>query len=154
MDDPQRDRHRNDRIKYNEFHQGGQIEDRTTAEIVEIATNLENGALIHCVTWLWPHMRLSITLDNRPYELVRDVELVVSNAVHCEFDFKPHDGGRRQLSKNGLWRNGVDMNIVDVVESFGLDDQKIKNPDPPHPGIWTGWFLYHYRGPRSDEPVC
>jgi len=42
------------------------------------------------------------------------------------------------------------MDIVDVVESFGLDDQKIKNPDPPTPGIWTGWFLHDYRGPQDD----
>jgi hypothetical protein len=45
------------------------------------------------------------------------------------------------------------MNIVDVVESFELDDQKIKNPDPPPPGIWTGWFLYRYQGPGPDDPA-
>lgn len=67
MDDPERDRHWRDTMKYNEFHKDGQKEDRTIAEIVEIATTLVDGALIHCVTWLWPNMRLSITLDNRSY---------------------------------------------------------------------------------------
>jgi hypothetical protein len=46
MDDPERDRHVRDMMKYNEFHKGGQKEDRTTAEIVEIATALEDGAFI------------------------------------------------------------------------------------------------------------
>ena len=53
MDDAERDRHVRDMIKYNEFHKGGQKEDRKTAEIVEIATSLEDGAFISCVTWLW-----------------------------------------------------------------------------------------------------
>lgn len=75
MDDTEGDRHVRDMMKYNEFHKDGQKEDRTTTEIVEIATSLENGAFISCVTWLWPNMRLSITLDNRPYDLVRDVML-------------------------------------------------------------------------------
>lgn len=154
MDDPEHDTTRRDIIKYNEFHKGGQKEDRTTAEIAEIATNLENGAIISCVTWLWPNMRLSITLDNRPYDLVREVVLVVSNSDHYEFHFKPYDNGSMFRRKNGPLRNSRDMNIVDIVESFGLDDQKIKNPDPPTPGTWTGWFLHSYHGPRSDEPVC
>ena len=63
MDDQERDHHWRDRMKYNEFHKDGQKEDRTTAEIVEIATALEDGARIYCVTWLWPCMRLGITLD-------------------------------------------------------------------------------------------
>jgi len=155
MYDLERDRlwHSRNIMKYNEFHKGGQKEDRTTAEIVEIATTLEDGAIIHCVTWLWPNMRLGITLDNRPFDLVRDVELVVSNTDHYEFHFKPHDDGGKSRRNDGPWRNSVDMNIVDVVESFGLDDQKIKNPDPPTPGIWTGWFLISYRGPRPDDPA-
>jgi hypothetical protein len=156
MDDQERGHlwHRRDRMKYNEFHKGGQKEDRTTAEIVEIATTLEDGAIIHCVTWLWPNMRLSITLDNRPYDLIRDVDLVVSNTDHYEFHFKPYDDGSKSRHKNGPWRNSFDMNIVDIVEGFGLDDQKIHNPDPPTPGIWTGWFLISYRGPRPDAPAC
>ena len=97
-------------------------------------------------------MRLSITLDNRPYDLVRDVELVVSNTDRYEFHFKPHDNASMFRRKDGPWRNSVDMNIVDVVESFGLDDQKINNPDSPTPGIWTGWFLYRYQGPTPDDP--
>jgi len=35
MDDQERNRHLHDMMKYNEFHKGGQKEDRTTAEIVE-----------------------------------------------------------------------------------------------------------------------
>ena len=70
MNYAERDRHLRDTMKYNEFHKGGQKEDRTTAEI---------------------------------------------------------------------------------VESFGLDDKKIINPEPPTPGIWTGWFLISYRGPRPDQ---
>ena len=96
-------------------------------------------------------MRLSIALDNRPFDLVRDVDLVVSNADHYEFHFQPYDDGGRSRHKDGLWRNSVDMNIVDVVESLGLDDLKIENPDPPAPGIWTGWFLCSYRGPRLGD---
>jgi len=93
MYDRERDRlwHIRNTMKYNEFHKDGQKEDRSTAEIVEIATTLEDGAIIHCVTWLWPNMRLGITLDNRLFDLVRDVELVVSNTDHYEFHFKPQD---------------------------------------------------------------
>ncbi len=39
-------RHFRDQMKYNEFHKGGQKEDRTTAEIIEIASKLEKGPLI------------------------------------------------------------------------------------------------------------
>src|SRR5437588_6869161 len=91
MDDPERDRHQRDRMKYNEFHKDGQKEDRTTAEIVEIATTLEDGAIIHCVTWLWPNMRLGVTLDNQLHNRVVDIEVVVSNAAHYQFGFKRHD---------------------------------------------------------------
>ena len=153
MDDPERDRHWRDTMKYNEFHKDGQKEDRTTAEIVEIATTLEDGAIIQCVTWLWPNMRLGITLDNHLHSRVVDIEVVVSNADQYEFHFKRHDNGSRQRRGSGPWRNGFEMSIADVVECFGLDDQKIKNPDPPTPGIWTGWFLYSYRGPRPDDPA-
>src|SRR2546425_12436568 len=130
MDDAERDCHARDMMKYNEFHKGGQKEDRTTAEIVEIATSLEDGAFISCVTWLWPNMRLSITLDNRPYDLLRDVMLAVSNRDHYEFHFQPYDSGGMSRHNNGPWRNRRDMNIVDIVESFGLDDKKIINPEP------------------------
>jgi hypothetical protein len=153
MDDPERDRHWRDTMKYNEFHKDGQKEDRTTAEIVEIATTLEDGAIIQCVTWLWPNMRLGITLDNHLHSRVVDIEVVVSNADQYEFHFKRHDAGSMQRRGSGPWRNGFDMSIADVVECFGLDDQKIKNPDPPTPGIWTGWFLHSYRGPRPDDPA-
>ena len=151
MNDAERDHHLRDMMKYNEFHKSGQKEDRTTAEVVEIATTLEDGAFISCVTWLWPNMRLSITLDNRPYDLVRDVMLAVRNRDHYEFHFQPYDSGGLTRIKGGLARNNKDMNIVDIVESFGLDDDKIINPEPPAPGIWTGWFLISYRGPRSDR---
>ena len=153
MYDRERDHlwHKHNIMKYNEFHKGGQKEDRTTAEIVEIASTMEDGAIIHCVTWFWPNMRLGITLDNRPFDLVRGVELVVCNTDHYEFHFKPHDDGGKSRHKDGPWRNSVDMNIVDVVESFGLDDQKIKNPEPVSPGTWSGWFLISYRGPRPDD---
>ena len=151
MDDAERDRYVLDMMKYNEFHKDGQKEDRTTAEIVEIATSLEDDAFISCVTWLWPNMRLSITLDNRPHDLVRDVMLAVSNRDHYEFHFKPYDTGGLTRIKGGSARNSKDMNIVDIVESFGLDDKKIINPEPPTPGIWTGWFLISYRGPRPDR---
>jgi hypothetical protein len=141
MDDAEGDRHVRDMMKYNEFHKDGQKEDRTTTEIVEIATSLENGAFISCVTWLWPNMRLSITLDNRPYDLVRDVMLGVRNRDHYEFHFQPYDTGGLTRIKGGPARNSKDMNIVDIVESFGLDDEKIINSEPPSPGIWTGWFV-------------
>lgn len=150
MDETERDCLMRDMMKYNEFHKGGQKEDRTTSEIVEIATSLEDGAIISCVTWLWPNMRLSITLDNRPYDLVKDVMLAVRNRDHYEFHFQPYDTGGLTRIKGGPARNSKDMNIVDIVESFGLDDEKIINPEPPSPGIWTGWFLISYRGPRSD----
>jgi hypothetical protein len=91
-----------------------------------ISTTLADDELIFCTTWLWPNMWLSITLDNRPYYLVRDVALVVSNTDHYQFHFKRHDTGGMSRSKDGSWPNSVDMNIVDVVESFGLDNQKIK----------------------------
>lgn len=151
MDEAERNRHVHDMMKYNEFHKGGQKEDRTTAEIVEIATALEDRAFISCVTWLWPNIRLSITLDNRPYDLVKDVMLAVSNSDHYEFHFQPYDSGGMSRHNNGPSRNSRDMNIVDIIESFGLDDKKIINPEPPTPGIWTGWFLISYRGPRQDE---
>ncbi len=153
MDDPGRERLLRDTIKYNEFHKDGQKEDRTTAEIVEIATNLEDGATIDCITWLWPNMRLGITLDNQLHSRVVDIDVVISNAAHYEFHFKRHDDGSMQRRRSGPWRNGFDMSITDVVECFGLDDQKINNPDPPTPGIWTGWFLIGYRGPRPDDPA-
>ena len=153
MDDQERDLHLRDTLKYNEFHKDGQKEDRTTAEIIEIATTLEDDALIFCTTWLWPNMRLSITLDNRPYSLVRDVDLVVSNTEGYEFHFKRHDYGSIQRRRSGRWRNGFDMSITDVVECFGLDDKKIKNPDPVTPGTWSGWFLLSYQGPRPDDPA-
>lgn len=155
MDDPERDYHRRDMMKYNEFHKDGQKEDRTTAQIVEIATALEDGARIQCVTWLWPNMHLAISLDNQLQRRVLDVDLVVSNADRYTFRFKRHDEGKgsMQRHKSGPWRNGFDMSISDVVECFGLDDQKIKNPDPPTPSIWTGWFLLSYRGPRPDDPA-
>lgn len=151
MEDAERYRHLRNMMKYNEFHKGGQKEDRTTAEILEIATALEDGALITCVTWLWPNMRLSITIDNRPYELVRDVMLAVTNKDGYEFHLKPFDIGGLTRIKDGPARNSKDMNMVDIIESFGLDDKKIINPEPPTPGIWTGWFLMSYRGPRQDE---
>jgi hypothetical protein len=151
MDETERDCLMRDMMKYNEFHKGGQKEDRTTSEIVEIATSLEDGAIISCVTWLWPNMRLSITLDNRPYDLVKDVMLAVRNRDHYEFHFQPYDIGGLTRIKGGPARNSKDMNIVDIVESFGLDDEKIINPEPPSPGIWTGWFLISYRGPRTDR---
>ncbi len=141
MDDLERDRLWRDTMKYNEFHKDGQKEDRTTAEIIAIATALEDGALIFCTTWLWPNMRLSITLDNRPYDLVRDVGLVVSNTEGYVFHFKRHDYGSIQRHGSGAWRNNFDMSITDVIECFGLDDEKIKNPDPV---TWCGWFLLSY----------
>ena len=153
MDDLERDRRWQDRMKYNEFHKDGQKEDRSTAEIVEIATALEDGASIHCVTWLWPNMRLGITLDNQLHNKIVDIEVVLSNADRYEFHLMRHDAGGMQRHKGGPWRNGFEMSIKDVVECFGLDDQKIKNPDPPTPGIWTGWFLLGYRGPRPDDPA-
>ncbi len=153
MDDLERDRHRRDRMKYNEFHKDGQKEDRTTAEIVEIATTLEDGAIIHCVTWLWPNMQLGVTLDNQLHSRVLDIEVVVSNAAQYQFVFKRRDDGSMQRRGCDSWRNGFDISIADVVECFGLDDQKIKNPDPPTPGLWTGWFLISYRGPRPDDPA-
>lgn len=41
------------------------------------------------------------------------------------------------------------MNIVDVVEAFQLDDEKINNQ---HPGsdYWTGWFLFNF---QSSDPT-
>ncbi len=57
MDDPERDHLWHDNRRLNEF---GHREDRATAEVVQIATTLENGALISCTTWLWPNMRLSM----------------------------------------------------------------------------------------------
>ena len=153
MDDPERDRLWRDSMKYNEFHKDGQKEDRTTAEIVEIATTLEDGARIFCTTFLWPNILLSITLDNRLYDLVRDVGLVVSNTYHYKFHFKRHDSRGMQRTGSGPWRNGFDMSITDVVECFGLNDQTIKNPDPATPGTWSGWFLLSYQGPRPDDPA-
>lgn len=150
MNDRESDLITRDMMKYNEFHKGGQKEDRTTAEIIEIATALEDGAIIMCVTWLRPNMRLNITLDNRPYDLVRDVTLAVRNMDHYEFHFKPYDTGGLTRIKGGPPRNSKDMNIIDIIESFGLDDKKIINPGPPTPGIWTGWFLISYRGPRPE----
>ena len=141
MDDQERARrHERDLMKYNEFHKGGQKEDRTTAEIVEIAAALEDGAIIQCVTWLWPpHMHLSIILDNQLHSRVVDIVLVVSNADQYQFRFKRHNYG--SVSRHGADppRNDFDMSIADVVECFGLDDQKIS--DPVTPGTWSGWFL-------------
>jgi hypothetical protein len=151
MDERERDRHWRDTMKYNEFHKGGQKEDRTTREIVEIATALEDGAIIGCVTWLWPNMRLSIVLDNQP--LVREVSLAVSNSKHYGFGFVRSDQGKEimQQRENGPWRNGFDMNIQDVVECFGLDDDKIVSLGlAPTPGTWTGWFLMSYSGPEPS----
>ena len=153
MDDLERDRVLRDTMKYNEFHKGGQKEDRTTKEIVEIATTLEDGAIIHCITWLWPNMLLDITLDNQFHSRVVDIEVTISNADHYQFHFKRHDYRGIQRRGSGPWRNDFDMSITDVVECFGLDDQKIKNPDPVTPGTWSGWFLHYYRGPRPDDPV-
>jgi hypothetical protein len=153
MDDLERDRHLHDHRKYNEFHKDGQKEDRTTAEIVEIASSLEDGATIGCSTFLWPNISLSITLDNQLYSKVVDVVFTVRNATGYQFSFKRHDGASMQRHKAGPWRNGFDMSIADVVECFGLDDEKIKNPDPVTPGTWSGWFLLSYRGPRPEDPA-
>lgn len=154
MDDRERDRHYRDTMKYNEFHKDGQKEDRTTTEIIEIATKLEDGATIHCHTFLWNNVELNITLDNKPDDHIRDVGLVVHNADGYAFHFSPHDTGGIQRVKDGPWRNMVDMNFADVVESFGLDDAKIVELGlVPTPGTWTGWFLMSYRGPdpKSDD---
>src|SRR5437588_115020 len=120
--------HKRNTEKYNEFHKNGQKEDRTTAEIIEIATALEDGATIGCMTWLWPNMRLMVTLDNQLQNKVVDIALEVSNADHYTFPFTRYDTTSIQRHKHGPWRNGFDMSITDVAECFGLDDQKIKNP--------------------------
>ncbi len=60
------DRHIRDQMKYNEFHKGGQKEDRTTAEIIEIASKLDKGDRIMCTTWIMPNLRLTITLELAP----------------------------------------------------------------------------------------
>ena len=151
MDDPEGERHLHDQMKYNEFHKDGQKEDRTTAEIVEIASTLEDGATIGCSTFLWPNISLSITLDNQLYSRVVDVVFTVRNATGYQFSFKRHDGASMQRVRSGPWRNGFDMSITDVVECFGLDDQQIKNPDPVTPGTWSGWFLLSYRSPRPGD---
>jgi hypothetical protein len=134
-------------IKINELNPGMR-EDRTTAEIVQIATTLADDELIICNTFLTPTMRLAITLDNRPYDSVRDVVIAIRNAENHEVIFhRPDNQGMYRVNDNP-WRDGKEMNIRDIVEGFGLDDQRIE--DPPSPGTWTGWFLMSYRGPHDE----
>src|SRR5690348_12447315 len=76
------DRRIRDQIKYNEFHKDGQKEDRTTAEIIEIASKLEKGERISCTTWIRPALRLTITLDNRPYVRILDISLALQATNH------------------------------------------------------------------------
>lgn len=146
------DSHIRDRIKYNEFHKEGQKEDRTTAEIIEIATKLDKGDRITCTTWVMPNLRLTIALDNRSYVRVLDVTIALSTAGHeVQFERRANQGATR-IGRVGPWRDGAEMNIVDVVEGFQLDDDKIDNQHPGS-GYWTGWFLYSFQGPRQDDPV-
>jgi hypothetical protein len=143
-------RHHYDQMKYNEFHKGGQKEDRTTAEIIEIASKLEKGERISCTTWIRPALRLSITLDNRPYVRILDISLALSATNHeVNFERKPNQGHIRTGSV-GPWRDGAEMNIVDVVEAFQLDDEKINNQNPTS-NYWTGWFLFHFQSTDLPE---
>jgi hypothetical protein len=128
------DRRVRDQMKYNEFHKGGQKEDRTTAEIIEIASKLEKGERISCTTWITPKLRLTIVLDNRPYERILDISLAFREAP---FE-RPAGQGQRRI------------NIVDIVEGFQLDDSRIDNQHPGA-GYWTGWFLFHFQGPDPTE---
>jgi hypothetical protein len=144
------DRHIRDQMKYNEFHKGGQKEDRTTAEIIEIASKLDKGDRIMCTTWIMPNLRLTITLDNRPYVRVLDVTLALNATGHeVQFERRTNQGVTR-LAPVGPWRDGAEMNIVEVVEGFQLDDDKIDNQHPGS-GYWTGWFLFSFHGPIPVE---
>jgi hypothetical protein len=85
----------------------------------------------------------SATLDNRPYVSVRDVVIAIRNADKHEVIFhRPDNLGMYRVNDNP-WRDGKEMNIRDIVEGFGLDDQGIE--DPPSSGTWIGWFLMSYR---------
>lgn len=142
-------RRHSDQMKYNEFHKDGQKEDRTTAEIIEIASQLEKGERISCTTWIRPALRLSITLDNRPYVRILDISLALSATNHeAIFERKPNQGHIR-TGRVGPWRDGAEMNIVDVVEAFQLDDEKINNQNPTS-NYWTGWFLFLFQS--TDPP--
>jgi|GraSoi2013_115cm_1033766.scaffolds.fasta_scaffold51870_2 hypothetical protein len=146
-------RHFRDQQKYNEFHKDGQKEDRTTAEIIEIASRLDKGDRITCTTWVMPNLRLTITLDNRPYVRVLDVTLALNATGHeVQFERRANQGVTRRAPV-GPWRDGAEMNIVDVVEGFQLDDDKIDNQHPGS-GYWTGWFLFSFQSavPEAAEP--
>jgi hypothetical protein len=143
------DRHIRDQMKYNEFHKGGQKEDRTTAEIIEIAYKLDKGDRITCTTWVMPNLRLTIVLDNRPYVRVLDVTLALNANIHEVQFVRRENQGVTRIGRVGPWRDGAEMNIVDVVESFQLDDDKIDNQHPGS-GYWTGWFLMGF---QSAVPV-
>lgn len=136
-----------ERRKYNEFHKDGQKEDRTTAEIIEIASKLDKSERISCTTWIRPALRLSLTLDNHPYVRVVDVSLSLYATNHeVLFERKANQG---HIGRVGPWRDGAEMNIVDVVEAFQLDDEKINNQNPMS-NYWTGWFLFDF---QSTDPV-
>jgi hypothetical protein len=142
------DRRRFDRWKYNEFHKDGQKEDRTTAEIIEIASKLEKGERISCTTWIRPALRLTVTLDNRPYVRVLDIYFSL-NATNHEFIFE-RKANQGHADRVGPWRDGAEMNIVDVIEAFQLDDEKINNQNPTS-NYWTGWFLFSFQSTNPTE---
>ena len=81
MDDPERDHHWRDTMKYNEFHKDGQKEDRTTAEIVEIATTLEDGARIFCTTFLYEVGSRRVASANRLGKVFPKRSLLLSDCL-------------------------------------------------------------------------
>ena len=146
MEDPKPDDLWPDNMKLNELNPG-QREDMTTAEIIHIASNLADNERIVCSTFFSPTMRLTITLDNRPYHSVREMVIAVrliEGRYESYFHVRDYRGHCR-LS-DGTWRNSSEVNIHEVAAGFGLDDEKIDNQHPTH-GYWTGWFLRSYLGP-------
>lgn len=118
----------------------GNREDRTTAEIIGIATSLKDREAMSCDTWIWPNMKLTITLDNQLELPLLSVDLVVGHG----FYFKPHDNKSHFQWGDDIWHYSGYMTLHDIVQSFRLENSNLITPDPLPPGTWSGWRIISF----------
>ncbi len=133
----------------------GNREDRTTAEIREIAASLKDGEAMSCDTWIWPEMKLTITFDKQLERPLIDVELNVGHG----FRFKPYDN-HSVFSRPGRYSNKQDirhysgyMTLQDIIESFKLENGNLISPDPLPAGTWSGWRIISFGTPIPEHLV-
>lgn len=121
----------------------GNREDRTTAEIIEIAASLKDGEAMSCDTSIWPDMKLTITIDNQLDLPLIDVKLDIGRGFH----FKQDADGSYFHHRGGEWHYSGYMTLRDIVQSFRLEDSNLINPDLLPPGAWSGWRIISFGTP-------